>query len=47
MKKPVSNLISRIEGYNDEGFEVLSIVLNGNNTYTVIVKEIVKEEKSE
>lgn len=41
-KKGVSELVRRIEGYN-EGFEVLSIVKNGDE-YTIIVKEVPVEE---
>ena len=43
MKKPVSDLVAKIEGYGDRGFEILSIVQNPDETITVMVK-VVKEE---
>ena len=45
MTKAVSELVKKIEdGYGKKQFEVLSIVKNTDETYSVIVKEIPVEE---
>ena len=46
MKRPVSEIVSRLEGYDGRGFEVLSVVQNENGTYTVVVKENKEENKN-
>lgn len=45
MKKPVSDLVAKIEGYGDGGFEILSIVQNPDETITVVVKEVKGKEE--
>jgi hypothetical protein len=45
MKKIVSDLVMRIEGYDEKnGFEVISVTLCPDGTYTVQVR-ILGEEK--